>query len=154
MSIQDWAALAEIVGSIAVVLTLIYLAMQIRESNRETRAATVQSTLNNEMDMIAVMVENAGTWNKVVTGIPLEEGEEMRRGMLLYNLLMTETESRYHQYEAGYLDQEAWEQRLPAIRLTIGNPIHQIWRSSPGGAAKSTSFLRLLDEMAANASQE
>ena len=35
MSIQDWAALAEIVGAIAVVASLVYLAVQIRQNTRE-----------------------------------------------------------------------------------------------------------------------
>ncbi len=154
MSIQDWAAIGEIVGAIAVVVTLIYLAAQIRVSNRETRAVTTQSALNNEMDMIAVMVENAATWDKVITGVPLEAGEETRKGILLYNLLMAETESRYLQYKAGYLEPAAWEQRIPSIRMTIRNPMHQIWRPTPGANAHSLDFLRMLDELADEAAGE
>ena len=154
MSIQDWAAIGEIVGAIAVVITLLYLAMQIRDSNRKTSAVAVQAALNNEMAMIAVLIENAGTWDKVISGIPLDAGEEMRKGSLLYNLLMTETESRFHQYEAGYLSVEAWEQRLPAIRLTVKNPIHERWRATPGANAHSASFLKLLDKIADEADRE
>jgi len=35
MSIQDWAALAEIIGAVAVVASLIYLAVQIRQNTHE-----------------------------------------------------------------------------------------------------------------------
>lgn len=154
MSIQDWAAIGEIVGAIAVVVTLVYLAMQIRDSNRETRAVTTQSALNNEMDMIAVMIENAAVWDKVINGVPLEAGEETRKGILLYNLLMTETESRYYQVQAGYLEAAAWEQRIPSIQITIRNPMHGIWRSSPGAKAHSLDFLRMLDDLADEATRE
>jgi hypothetical protein len=147
MTIQDWAAVAEIVGGIAVVVTLLYLAMQIRDSNRETRAITLQSVINNDLNMNSALVENAATWHKVITGVPLEEGEETRKGILLYNLLMIENEGRFLQYKTGYLDTVAWEQRLPAIRITIRNPIHKIWRASPGAAAHSLSFLQMLDEL-------
>ena len=37
MSIQDWAAIGEIVGAIAVIVTLIYLATQIRQNTRQIR---------------------------------------------------------------------------------------------------------------------
>ena len=154
MTLQNWAAIGEIVGSAAVVITLVYLAVQIRDSNRETRAVTLQSAINNELDMTSVLVQNAGTWEKVIRGLPLEEGEETRKGILLYNLLMTETEGRFHQYEAGYLDGAAWEHRVPAILMTVKNPMHKIWRASPGANAHSASFLKMLDEMAAKAENE
>lgn len=72
MSIQDWAAFGEIVGAIAVVVTLLYLARQMRDSNRETRAATLQSTMYLEMEVMSKLLENAAVWGKVVTGMPLE----------------------------------------------------------------------------------
>jgi len=147
MTIQDWAAVAEIVGGIAVVLTLVYLSLQIRDSNRETRAITLQSVIGNDLSIHAVFVENAATWHKVITGAPLEDGEEMRRGIVLYNMLMSETEGRFFLYKTGYLDTVAWEQRLPAVRITIENPIHKLWRASPGAAAHSLDFLQMLDEL-------
>ena len=38
MTLQDWAYLAEIVGAIAVVASLIYVGIQIRDSNRVNQA--------------------------------------------------------------------------------------------------------------------
>ena len=98
MSIELWVGVGELVGAIAVVATLIYLAVQIRDSNREARSGTLQSALSNEMDMLTVFIDNASVWDKIVSGASLEEGEETRKGVLLYGLLMTETESRFHQY--------------------------------------------------------
>ena len=141
-------------GAIAVVVTLLYLARQMRDSNRETRAATLQSTMHLEMEVMSKLLENAAVWEKVVTGMPLEKGEETRRGILLFNLLMTETESRFHQFEAGYLDPAAWERRIPAVRWAVGNPIYSKWRSSPGALSRSESFLNLLDETIGRAAQE
>ena len=148
------SAIGEIVGAIAVVITLIYLARQIRDSNRETRAVTLQATASNAIDVNTVFVDNAATWNKVISGIELEDEDEKRKGIVLYNLLMIETEARFHQFEAGYLDATAWERRLPAIRITIKNPIHKSWRASPGANAHSLSFLKMLDEMEKQAEDE
>ena len=121
--------------------------MQIRDSNRETRAVTLQSVISNDLSMHAVFAANAATWNKVIAGLPLEDGEETRKGIVLYNMLMTETEGRFFQYKTGYLEAVVWEQRLPAVRITIRNPIHKIWRASPGAAAHSLGFLQMLDEL-------
>jgi len=43
MSIQDWGALGEIVAAIATVVTLLYLAVQIRQSNRHLHESTAAS---------------------------------------------------------------------------------------------------------------
>ena len=145
---------AEVIGTTVVVLSLIFVAVEVRESNRETRAATIQSAWVAEMEMIAIMTENAGTWEKVVAGIPLAEGEEMRKGILLYNLVMIEAEARYHQFNAGYLDAESWEGRMPAIQMLMISPVHEIWRSSPGARAHSASFLELLDNLTEESSGE
>lgn len=52
MSIQDWAAIGEIVGAIAILITLIYLAIQIRQSTRATQAASRDSMSKSTIDIL------------------------------------------------------------------------------------------------------
>jgi hypothetical protein len=40
-SLSEWTAIAEIVGAIAVVVSLLYLGIQVREQNRESRLAAM-----------------------------------------------------------------------------------------------------------------
>jgi len=35
MTIQDWGAIGELVGGVAVIVTLIYLALQVRQNTRQ-----------------------------------------------------------------------------------------------------------------------
>lgn len=49
MSIQDLAAIGEIIGSLAVVVTLMYLAILMRDNNQETKASTTQQVLDSDM---------------------------------------------------------------------------------------------------------
>jgi hypothetical protein len=147
MSLQDWAAVGEIVGAIAVVVTLIYLAVQIRNGNRATRVATIQSALESEIHVSSIFATYADTWETVVTGMPLADGEERRRGIVLYNLLMVESEKRYHQFHAGYLDQKSWDARQESLRKIVALPIYTTWQSTPGAMAHSASFLSHLDRI-------
>ncbi len=48
MSIQDWGAVGEIVGAIAVVVTLLYLTTQIRQNTRSLRNAA-SSSINDAL---------------------------------------------------------------------------------------------------------
>ena len=145
---------AEIIGTTAVVLSLIFVGVQIRDGNREARATTIQSTLNSEMELIAILTENASTWDKVITGAPLASGEEMRKGILLYNLLITERETRYFQFKSGYLEPQLWEGSLSALRLIVGLPMFEMWWGTPGAINHSTEFRELLDELSGRVSDE
>ena len=44
MTIQDWGAIGEILGAIATVATLLYLATQLRQNTRALQAASMDST--------------------------------------------------------------------------------------------------------------
>ena len=149
MSIQDWAAVAEIVGAIFIVISLLYLGKQLRDSNREARAATLHAVLDSENQFNAMVVEHAGTWDKVIRGEPLSEGEETRRGIVLFNMLMADSENRFHQYNAGYLGPESWEARRLTLEGNVRMPIFKIWRESLGGQNRSAEYLKLVDELSA-----
>jgi len=43
VDIQDWGALGEVFGAVGVVVTLIYLARQIRENSRQVRVSSITS---------------------------------------------------------------------------------------------------------------
>ena len=57
MSIQDWGAIGEIVGALAVVASLIYLAVQIRQNTR-------QISLNLESSRLAAFEQNVESGNR------------------------------------------------------------------------------------------
>lgn len=103
MTLDYYANVAEIVGVIIVIVTLIFLAMQIRQNTRALRSTTIQEVMQSELAMMSILVENAGLWDKIVKGESLAEGEETRRALAQCNVYMIETESRYHQYKTGYL---------------------------------------------------
>jgi hypothetical protein len=143
--LSELASIAEIVASIGVILTLLFVGLELQEGNRETRATTTQLVIKAEMDMVAVFVANAKTWDKVVTGAPLAEGEEMRTAINLFQLSMLETANRYAQYRSGYIDSSSWDGTLKALPAVMKLPVYEVWRESFGGQGQDTAFLELLD---------
>jgi len=140
-------AIGEIIGAIAVVVTLIYLSIQVRHSNREARASTLQAALRFEMEATGIIAQHGDIWDKVVTGKEIEEGGEMRTAIIIYNTVITEAENRYHQHKAGYLDQQSWDGRLASLQQIVKMPIYRTWKKSPGATNHSLDFLRLLDSI-------
>jgi hypothetical protein len=68
MSLQDWGAIGELIGGVAIIVSLIYVGLQIKHGNQEARAATLQATLDSEMFLQAEATRYAGVWEKVLTG--------------------------------------------------------------------------------------
>ena len=143
--LSELASIAEIIASIGVILTLIFVGLELNEGNREARATTTQLVFNAEMDMVAVLIANSDTWEKVVTGAPLDEGDEMRRAINLYQLVMLETANRYSQFRSGYIDQNTWDGTVNALPAVTKLPIYEKWRESFGAQGQDPAFLELLD---------
>jgi len=154
MNWEAIAAIAELLAAIGIIISLIFVGFQISKGNEETRAATSQAASDAEAFMIATIVNHSDTWDKVVTGQPLESGAETRRGINLYNFLMVETENRYHQFQSGFLDAPSWEGRRSTLQPIVRLPIFKIWRESFGAKGHSAEFLELVDSLAEEAPVE
>jgi hypothetical protein len=149
----DWdvaASIAEVIGAIAVVVSLIYLSTQIGASTKATKAAAFQAAVQSEMEFASMIVAHAGIWDKILTSARLAEGEETRAAIALYNIFMLDCERRYHQFNAGYLEAPAWEGRLRSLPAIVKLSIFEPWRSSFGGMSHSTDFLELLDRLSSD----
>ena len=115
--LSKWASIAEMIAATGVILSLIFVGLQINDENRETRAATLQAANDSEMFMQSQLLLYADVWEKILSGAPLEDGAEERKGIVLYNLVMTEYENRFAQFEVGYFDPTLWRTNGVWIRL-------------------------------------
>lgn len=143
--LSDVASIAEIIASVGVIVSLIFVGLQISEGNKETRAATIQSASDSQLFLMSELLRYADTWEKVTIGSPLVEGEESRRGIVLFNLVMAENANLQHQFNAGYLDAAAWANRQDNFRRLVALPIFEKWRGSIGANGHSPEFLQLVD---------
>ena len=53
MTLQDWGALGELIGGVAIIVSLIYVGLQVRQSTHATRAATSQAFTDQYMSAIS-----------------------------------------------------------------------------------------------------
>ena len=110
LSIQDWGAVGEVVGAIAVVVSLLYLAVQIRIQNRESRLSTINSSLaewNALLSLVADNAELADIWARGLRNEELTEPEEVRFRAFT-NSYFRVIEGLYLQHLEGRLDDRIW----------------------------------------------
>ncbi len=76
MTLQDLGNLGEFVGAIAVVITLGYLALQIRHNTRQV----LQNTRSHRRESTRAFIEDANTWRSYLIQSP-EIADLYRRGL-------------------------------------------------------------------------
>lgn len=147
MDIQDWGALGEVFGAIGVVVTLIYLARQIRENSRQMRVSSITSMnhlINEAWNPVYSNDRNIRVWT---TGLrsPQQLDEE---DLALFHLFMTrlinvlDTAVAQHDYDVLTTDQF----RKYAVRLNslLSTPGAEHWLSAGGAALVSEDTRKAL----------
>jgi hypothetical protein len=148
VTLEQYAFVFEILGSVAVVISLVFVGIQLARANRESRSATTQAAMFREMDNSFRFAEFADTWDKIVTAQPLQEGAELRTAIALFNAFMTDCEYRYREFKAGHLDAITWEARNSTLPALIQLPIFPVWRAAFSGRNHASDFLAHLEDMA------
>jgi hypothetical protein len=108
LTLQDLGNLGEFVAAIATVLTLVYLASQIRQNTTTVRANSHHAGSTAWSELMAAMAADADVANLYFRG-RFEPGslsrEESHRFDLLVDAVLAQVENFHHQYESGQLAQ-------------------------------------------------
>jgi hypothetical protein len=133
LDIITLAAWGEFIGGIAVLVSLIYLASQVRQNTKFQRATTTIATAQMQNSYTPLMMQDAEISRIYWAGLrdyeSLSEDEKGR-----FNPLMSmqfQGFSYRHQFrEEGIASPDAWEQNVRGMRwLFRGNPgARQWWR--------------------------
>lgn len=149
---MDWdaiGAIGETIGALAVVLTLFYLARQLRQSNLNTEAS-VESQMslwwshsNREMILSSDMIEviEAGLNDPQTLSDP-----DRRRFAWWLASLFYMFDNLYKQYQKGVLPKESWLMNEMSIDGLMRARSVQIWWES-GFLQASTDFSKRVDEI-------
>ena len=104
MSRKDWI---EVVGVISIVVTLGFVAMEIRQNTNAAQSAVYQSISEQSMDLIAMLVED----DELLAALDVVSaggGNEQQRRIvyLYYAMALRLQQNRFLQSELGVVDRE------------------------------------------------
>ena len=119
MTIQDWGAIGEIVGALAVVFTIFYLARQIRENSRQVRISSITSInqlINEGFDPIYANKEYLDIWFRGLESRASLDPMERNLFDLFMARLMNNFSTTYTQFKSGTLDQRDFERYVGVYR--------------------------------------
>ncbi len=131
MTLADLASIGNFVSGIAVMISLIYLAVQVRYSIRAQRAAMHQARVER---VTAVSVEFAkpeiaGVLAKAATPSPDFSSSEVMQLFYYVRTQVVATDDAIWQHEAGFLDDASLQTTLLTMKRILANPVlRAVWQ--------------------------
>jgi len=154
MNWEAIGALGEVVGAGAVVVTLIYLAGQVRHATRAAQAAAVQTASALDQEFLLAIGQDAETariWTTYMFGDPSTLSEdEQARGFFLMGSTIRRLENVHLQHRLGTISDEVWESRLGMYRSVAQSPAYSAFRAGPASGWMSGEFIDYMDGLASN----
>ncbi|NND83341.1 MAG: hypothetical protein HKN50_13010 [Gammaproteobacteria bacterium] len=122
MNWEAAGAIGEIVGAIAVFLTLAYLAMQIRQNTDAVRAAALDSSVNALSNIRAKLHDNGELTEIYLRGCDDPQSltkAELTRFILLITNILWSTLNLYTQSQYANLSASVWESQKPILKRIL-----------------------------------
>ncbi len=129
MNLEMVVLISELMASIAVVLTLVYLA----RGTRVNKAASRHSLSEFAMELTKFRAEHADRWAKVMQEETLSPGDvEFRKWNHMMLLLHAETYFRH--YELGLMPDNHWNNYAKFVIAALDSPGFEAYREEVGFA--------------------
>ncbi|HUO89199.1 MAG TPA: hypothetical protein VMU08_08490 [Rhizomicrobium sp.] len=118
MTLSDLASLGSFVSGVAVLVSLIYLALQVRQAEKNQRAMINDSYAARITELLSFNAEpaNAALLVRVTTGETNFTAEELYRLNMIFRLALINMQATFQQHEAGLLDKRSYETNLVSFR--------------------------------------
>ena len=123
------SALGEIIGAVAVVISLVYIAAQIRQNTQMMRSTAKQSLTETTQGVIYKAMDYPAEWVKLITGEEPMSPDEDARMSLLVRAILRGFESQCYQAQVGLLEKDEWRALRTAIRDICALPgVNKYWQ--------------------------
>ena len=129
MNWDAFGAIAEMIGGIAVLVTLVYLAVQVRHAQRIQR----QTLLSNQTAHWVANCQTIGAnpelnqaWHKALRGADMTREERWQWSIVLYGVIL-DFEEMYYLQKEGYQYEFRWQSIQRALRNYLTTPAGERW---------------------------
>ena len=146
MNVEYVANIAEIIGAIVVVITLIYLTIQLRQNNKLLQSASRRAMMETEKTSLSQALEYQELLRKLNQSEKLSEKEQFQLSIIF----ITDMENRYfeyRQYKNGLLSEQEWRARAVIIVSNHGIRRGRRWWSKVGRNLWPAEFVDCIDDV-------
>jgi hypothetical protein len=108
MTLEQLANIGEFISGVAVIASLIYLAIQIRQNTRTVKSSTHLANTKNWNDIFLTFADkdNVSAWNYGYTLDNRIDASTLTQFLLQSRVLFLNFENQFYQYRSGSMDEE------------------------------------------------
>src|SRR5215469_6067960 len=125
MSLSDLASLGSFVSGVAVLLSFVFLALQLRQANVNQRALIQMGRVGRVVDSVYRQIEEPELRSLVSRGRRGDttmSPEELEVFQLQSYAVFLNFEDTFLQFRAGTIDPAAWEVAIVRLKYLFANP--------------------------------
>jgi hypothetical protein len=131
MNWQAISTIAEVLGAAGVIITVIYLAIQIRQNTGSVQAATEHTLMSQEIEVYALMAAHADVYQRGSTDLAsLSKAERIVFNNLMFSQ-MSQIYSSWVQRKGGFIELPVWQAYENGALLTLAAPgFREAWEEN------------------------
>ena len=146
MNMTDVATWTQLISSAAVLVTLVYLSIQTKQTTTLLRSESRQSLIEMDMEILGKQVE----FPELLMHFAIEDELTLEQKYRLCSHLMAFMRSREHQwlqYQNGVLDRDTYTAYQAAIVAVLGPKRCRAWRTTFGRFQSAPGFVETVDAL-------
>ena len=151
MNWEAVGAIGEVVGAIAVIATLLYLALQIRQNTKAMRGATLNAITEHKQFELRWSSDIATAWRKSLTepkSLTQDESWQIAEWMCSS---FVARQNEFFQYKQGLIDDETWAASEIIIKLALASKWGRNWWEEFAPNAFTEPFVNMVNKVLENA---
>jgi len=152
--LEKWALVAEIASAVAVVVTLVFLLVGIRENTNATQASVYEELVSELNEHNRMLVDDsllARLWlDRFSVGIDEMKSDDAARVIFMNRMLFRVFDAAYYSFRNGSLGRSQWERFQAAICANypsqqFNEKLNGLWEQTYG-ASLSFEFVSYIEE--------
>ena len=156
MTIQDWGALGEMIGGLGIIVSLIYVGLQIKQNTKATQVAASQAFVDSHGAVVLPVAYNKefrDIYWRGLSGLSNLQGNELAAFSAWTVQAFRAWESFYYQWQAGAFDDHLWSGfKMQFCALLGQSGIREMWKMRQ--THFSVEFQEYVDQIIANTPSE
>ena len=127
MTLSDLASVGSLISSVAVLISLVYLGLQMRQSSRHSQALIQQGRASRTVEILTRWAEFdwSDGMEACLNGSPDVTARDLRRFIGLMRAYFVNYEDSFLQHRQGLLENAAFANVEAALRATMAGPGHR-----------------------------
>ena len=144
MKIEKLSAWAELISSVAIVVTLVYLTIQVRQNTAALNAQSRQSVLASAQAEILATLDHPEVPRAITKPGPLTAEDNIKLDAFL-GMAMRSREFSWLQYRSGLIDGDQWQTEKTVLGVILSTPRTRLWWNKLGRNQFSKVFASFVD---------